>query len=130
MPSLAPFTDIARVFETFIERGSEPLVLRFKTRGAATYWRQRAYKYRKALQATLRGPTPYDELILRLADSPERTITIMPRPFEAELTDLEGNPIELKERPTEMPPELSPEEESHTDRLLLEAQSLRSRLIE
>lgn len=127
--SLAQFSDIAKVFETFISRGSEPLHIDFRTRGAATNWRQRAYTYRTALRKTLRGPSPYDELILRLADKSDQfptRVTIMLRPFEGRITDEQGNEVELVSAPVlpaEGPVEIDPE-------LLAEATLLHERLIE
>lgn len=134
MPSLAQFSDVAKVLETFIARGSQPLVLEFKNRGAAVNWRQRAYTYRTALRRTLKGASPYDDLILRLAekDSPKpNTITILLRPFEAKIMDSDGNPIELISAPIDLPPDhVDPESDPELQSLLDQATRFRSKLLE
>ena len=92
-PTLSTYADVRAVLDAALANGGGRYKL--ATKAEATRWRFRAYRFRKLLREETDTYTPYDNMLLRV-DGP--VVFIQTQQITGVLTDLEGKPVEVKEK--------------------------------
>jgi hypothetical protein len=91
--NLGSYTDVQSVFDAVLEHG--PATLNFPTSGKASYWRMRAYHFRKLLhnRQARQGEveinftsTPYDSIVIRFNPESRAQLRVEEVALSAEVT--------------------------------------------